>query len=57
MSNNGINLDCKLRAIVTLGDICLPAEEKILPYIGGIMESLTQACGQSLQVGDDEDDQ
>lgn len=56
LSNNHVTLECKLRAITTLGEICLPAEAQIIPYMGDIMQSISQACGMSLNIGEDEDE-
>jgi len=51
-----VNIEVKLHAIITIGDICLAGDgTMVLPLIESIMESLNAAAVQSLNKGADED--
>lgn len=51
-----LHLDCKLRAIETLGDICTATEDQAVHYIYDIMSTLTQACDQSFNKGETDEE-
>ena len=56
LQNQMLHLDCKLRAIETLGDICTATEDQAVNYIYDIMSTLTQACDTSFNKGETDEE-